>query len=93
MLKALQREALVHNRVRAREVTHYDGVGSFLELVVIHSCFAVSGVRTVAPNGFMNGTAEEDGNVEDSYPADGPLQSGTMSLRRVKPKSKVKEET
>ena len=47
-----------------------------------------SGVRTIAPNGFMNGTAEEDGVTDDSYP-DGPLQSGTMSLRRVKPKSKV----
>ena len=37
----------------------------------------------------MNGTSEEEGAADDSYPADGPLQSGTMSLRRVKPKSKV----
>lgn len=54
----------------------------------IHSCTA--GVRTIAPNGFMNGTAEEEQNdaTEDVYP-DGPLQSGTQSLRRIKPKSKV----
>lgn len=40
----------------------------------------------------MNGTAEEEDHIgtEDVYPADGPLQSGTQSLRRIKPKSKVK---
>lgn len=43
----------------------------------------------------MNGTTEDEdphgitnGPTEDVYP-DGPLQSGTMSLRRVKPKPKV----
>lgn len=41
-----------------------------------------AGVRTIAPNGFMNGTAEGE-HAEDVYP-DGPLQSGTQSLRRVK---------
>ena len=47
----------------------------------------------MAPNGFMNGTAEEEEHAgeyasEDVYP-DGPLQSGMQSLRRIKPKSKV----
>lgn len=72
-------------------MTHYDGAGVSWELSDSHLLWsAVSGVRRVAPNGFMNGTTGEDGTMEDSYPADGPLQSGTMSLRRVKPKSKVK---
>ena len=57
-----------------------------------------TGVRTIAPNGFMNGTTEEEeqqqhgggvGGTEDVYPADGPLQSGTQSLRRIKQKPKV----
>ena len=38
----------------------------------------------------MNGMAEEEEHAtEDVYP-DGPLQSGTQSLRRIKPKSKVR---
>lgn len=52
----------------------------------------VAGARTVAANGFMNSTTEEDeqhAGTEDVYP-DGPLQSGTQSLRRIKPKSKVR---
>lgn len=38
-----------------------------------------------AQNGFVNGVMDEDGQTEvDVYPADGPLQSGTNSLRRIK---------
>ena len=43
-----------------------------------------------AQNGFMNGILDEDGLAEvDVYPADGPLHSGTNSLRRVKSTTKV----
>lgn len=67
--------------VKSRVITH------FLEKGFTCLCLP-SGVRTIAPNGFMNGTGEEEGITDDSYP-DGPLQSGTSSLRRVKTKSKV----
>ena len=52
----------------------------------------VSEVHTHAPNGFMNGSAEDEEHMgtDDVYP-DGPLQSGTQSLRRVKAmKSRVR---
>ena len=56
-----------------------------MELNII---FNIIGVQTVAANGFMNGTGEESLGKEDVYP-DGPLQSGTDSLKRIKKKSKV----
>lgn len=51
--------------------------------------FLFSDVRIGARNGFVNGTAEEDEHgTEDVYP-EGPLQSGTQNLRRIKAKTKV----
>ena len=48
------------------------------------------GIRNIAANGFMNSTSgEEEQRTGDIYP-DGPLQSGTNSLRRVKNKTKVR---
>ena len=41
--------------------------------------------NVTAQNGFVNGVMDDDGHSEvDQYPADGPLQSGTNSLRRIK---------
>ena len=43
------------------------------------------GYHAVAPNGFVNGMGDElKHNEEDAYPEDGPLHSGTHSLRRIR---------
>jgi len=43
-----------------------------------------SGLRVTTQNGFMNGLSEEGHTDADVYPVDGPLPSGTQSLRRIK---------
>ena len=42
-----------------------------------------TGLRITTQNGFMNGVTEEGHTDTDVYP-DGPLTSGTHSLRRIK---------
>ena len=43
-----------------------------------------TGYHAAAPNGFMNGMGDElEQNEDDAYPEDGPLHSGTHSLRRI----------
>ena len=44
-----------------------------------------TGYHPVAPNGFVNGMGDElEQNEDDAYPEDGPLHSGTHSLRRIR---------
>ena len=43
-----------------------------------------TGLRVTTQNGFMNGLSEEGHTDADVYPVDGPLPSGTQSLRRIK---------
>ena len=44
-----------------------------------------TGYHAVAANGFVNGMGDElEQNEEDAYPEDGPLHSGTQSLRRIR---------
>ncbi len=46
--------------------------------------------KSTAQNGFVNVTLEEDHVDGDVYTTDGPLQSGTQSLRRISNKSRVR---
>ena len=45
--------------------------------------------KNTAQNGFVNVALEEDHVDGDVYTTDGPLQSGTQSLRRISTKSRV----
>ena len=56
-----------------------------LQLYCYSHVLAYTGYHPVASNGFVNGMGDElEQNEDDAYPEDGPLHSGTHSLRRIR---------
>lgn len=52
----------------------------------VHITYVYTGYHETAPNGFINyeGDDQSEVNEDDAYPEDGPLYSGTHSLKRIR---------